>query len=388
MALVLALAASLAGFGSSARADALDDVANWQTECVGYYTVRLPAGGIEYALNAIQTAPGSQTGKVLSAQPVFSDGLGAYQAGQHVDSGGVLGLDEANTAIKISAGATADDLAQIARHANVVQRQSQDELLRKAQLFDEDSMTRKRLLEQRDRVRFFEPFGDGRIQAIHGDSGLVLYALVGGRIVNARRQLNGSPRQTIDTFLGNYQPRADFEWPAGPGVCLPHAFMMNESEPATVGVAMRLLSRPDIVVYLRDAPAAVGRPGEDMRRFLSRARDRGLHFYAAQADARPLDETRPARAIRIDGREGMGVFVAVRRLDELAAGDGGDGEDWAFVAYVPGDPQAPKGASSDLVLRVERFARFSREPMSQAQFRQFVDKLAANIHRRPGAREP
>ena len=348
----------------------------WRAECIGYYTVRLP-GDIEYA---IQRPPLER-----DWNPQFSDGLGVWGTSFRVT------LDdqaEKLAHIEISSEVSRVDLDGLANARNKAQQKSKDESLRKARLFAGDSDDfGKRFLREAEAIRFFEPYFGGQVYAIGKDS-IGIYALLGGRIVHTRLEGMGAPQQTIDAFLKRYHSRAPFQIPQEAGVCLPYAFITAETQPANVGISLRLKDRPDIVIYLRDGKdLSASEPPKSAKAYLSKA----VHnfFYGAKL-ANPLDgDLKPFRDITIDGRQGLGGFALLTR-DKLPGPEAFNNaankdQDWGYLAYVPADANAPPGMSSELVFKVERFGRFAKQPMTEKEFRELVKNLAAGIKRRPGA---
>jgi hypothetical protein len=339
-------------------------------DCLGYYSLQLP-GEVEYAVQ--------QPRFNRDWNPQFGDGLVVWGTEFYVDS-----------RVEISSAATQSDLDALALSKNNEQQKSKDELLRKAKLFDDLPDTQARLQKQAKDIGFFEAFNRQHAYATYGNIGMTLQALVAGRIVTTYRPINGTPEQTIDALLKSYRPRAPFEVPNEPGVCLPYAFMTHEAKPADVGVSIRLTDRPYIVIYLHDQPVDTSEQAPaNAAAFINKAIHPGNSFYASESTA-PLDgRLRSFDKVTIDGRKGVGVFALVTRKRmggaEAVHNEANKDQDWAYIAYVPGDKKAPPGASSDLTFRVERFGRFAKQPMTEKEFRAMVKTVAESIKRRPGA---
>ena len=370
-----AVAASLAiGIASASYAAPVE----WRTECIGYYIVELP-GNIEFA---VQRPPFTR-----SWEPQFTDGLGVWQTRFEVASKGAI---DGSNEIEISSAAAEESLAEAMAQKNRKQQSAKDDYLRKAKLFDDSPNVQKELLDKAGKVLFYKPINDVRTYGMYGDDAVNFDVLVNNRIVSARRKLVGTPRSTIDDFLTNYLPRAPFDLPREPGVCLPYFFMTGEVHQATTGISLRLKDRPDIVIYLHDQP--VDKAQVDVDAFVNKAVQRG-YFYGAKY-TEPMDgNLRPFRSIKIDGREGLGGFARITRnpaqqSNIQIANTANKDQDWGYLAYIPGDKNAPPGTSSDLIFKVERFGRFAKEPMSEKEFRDLVKTLAAGIKRRPGAWVP
>jgi hypothetical protein len=97
----------------------------------------------------------------------------------------------------------------------------------------------------------------------------------------------------------------------------------------------------------------------------------------------------PRHKVTIDGADGLGTFVHVKRDDDPYPSPinnaANDSMDWAYLAYVPGMSGGKPGESFNLEFKVERFGRFAKRPMTERQFRDLVMQIAASIKRRPGA---
>jgi hypothetical protein len=348
----------------------------WRTECVGYQTMQLP-GDIEYA---VQQPPLER-----DWNPKFADGLGVWGTSFRV---GLNSNAERLDKISISTQSDQLALASLANTRNNSQQKFKEDLLRKAKLFDDSPDTQKTLLNGADQVGFYKPFNNGAAFVLREDRGLAVDVLVGDRIVNIGLSLLESPQQTLDAFLKRYHSRPPFQIPQEAGVCLPYAFITGETQPASVGISMRLKDRPDIVIYLRDGKdLSVLEPPKSAKAYLSRAVQ---NFFYGATLANPLDgDLKPFHSITIDGREGLGGFGIVTRQKgsgpEAFNNEANQDKDWAYLAYVPADKKAARGMSSDLVFKVERFGRFAKQPMSEKEFRVLVKTIAASIKRRPGA---
>ena len=392
---VAPLLIAVAGTAGAASARAIPEA--WRTECTGYYTMRLPAQSLEYAAYRIQKVPGSKPGVRLSDRPGLGDGWGAQAVDFYVDGDGASNFSRGgarSTRVKISQLATRERFEAVIVGSNAAIQRGKDDLLWKAKLFNDDDQMRQAFIQQAIDLDFFKPFNSGTVYALQSDVGTGLFAWIDGHIVNVGRKSLATPQETIDTFLRNYRPRAAFEVPAEPGVCLPYAFMAHEIEPASVAMSMQLKERPDIVVYLRDAGRVDTTTDRElqMRKFERTSLRVSDHFAGAVDNPKPLDAVRPFRSITIDGNEGRGIFVTVKRSrngegspEQSINNEANNDEDWGYVAYVPGNPNAPEGMSSDLTFRVERCGRFAKQSMTEKEFRELVKAIASSITRRPGA---
>lgn len=281
---------------------------------------------------------------------------------------------------------------------NAEQQKQKEDLLRQAALFADKEAMGKMLLQQARDLPFFEPVPDRAafwlpslaFGSTTERSGLTdLQILIGGRVVSVTRNSLGTPQQTVDAFLKQYKPREPFEVPTGPGACFPYATVTGEPRPSVVGMSIRLKDRPDIVVYLRDSDVDTSHPESDPREVL--AKEIRLRIPDAK-DAIASNKMRPIHGVTLADQEGVGAYVTIfRHADEGPADPqkkGKPAEDWGYVAYSPGDRSAPLGTSSELVLKVLRYGRYAKQPMTEREFHKLAETIAASIKRRPGAWVP
>jgi hypothetical protein len=354
-----------------------------RTDCVGYYRLQLP-GDIEYAVHQpdpVFAHPNIRYTNVPVERSIFRDVINA----EFEDGLGVWG-----TNVTTTSKTTQAELEILANSRNYEGQKTKDELLAQAEKLDDSPLTKKLLISDAATIRSYKPFNNGTVYALQANETIDILALIGNRIVSGYRDLQGTPQKTIDAFLKARRPREPFEVPNEPGSCLAYQFWPNESEPVGVGVSIRLKDRPDIVIYLRDQPVDKSEQAPaNAQAFINKAIHPGNSFYASESTA-PLDgRLRSLDKVTIDGRKGVGVFALVTRKrmggNEAVHNEANKDQDWAYIAYVPGDKKAPPGASSDLTFRVERFGRFAKQPMTEKEFRALVKTIGDSIKRRPGA---
>ena len=357
-----------------------------RAECLGYQTIEVP-GDIEYATLPPNISPANGAGYR------FDTGAGAWKTYQLVDGEGVFDADESSRSIHASSLNSAAGIQSQLLELNRKRQQQKDILLDHADMLarhsdmDPGGKLRQADLDDAAAFRFYQPYNGGNsLGFINGSGKFNFSTLVGDHVVSASRRLEGTPEQTIANFLKFYRARAPFEIPSEPGVCLPYGFMTGEKKPAYVAVSFRLKNRPDIVVYLSDRDAS-GADSIDPEKFVNEAVQRG-YFYGAKF-TEPLDgRMRPLRSIDVDGRKGLGGMALITR-DVLSEppihNEANKNQDWGYLAYIPGDKNAPPGTSSNLIFKVERFGRFAKTPMTESEFRDLVKSIAQSIKRRPGA---
>ncbi|WP_307602663.1 hypothetical protein [Variovorax boronicumulans] len=357
-----------------------------RTECLGYQTIDVP-GEIEYATLPPNMSPANGGGYG------FDTGVGVWKTYQLVDSEGVFDADESSRSIHTSSLNSAAGLQSQLLELNRKRQQQKDIVLAHADMLarhgdmDPGGKLRQADLDEAAAFRFYQPYNGGNsFGFINGSGKFNFSTLAGDHVVSASRKLEGTPEQTIANFLRFYRARMPFAVPAEPGVCLPYGFMTGEKKPAHVAVSFRLVDRPDIVVYLSDRDAS-SEDSIDSEKFVNEAVQRG-YFYGAKL-TEPLDgRVRPFHSITVDGRQGLGGMALITR--SVLSGppihnETNKNQDWGYLAYIPGDKNAPPGTSSNLIFKVERFGRFAKTPMTESEFRDLVKTIAQSIKRRPGA---
>lgn len=367
-----ALAALFGGATFAAQATRVAEPA-LLTECLGYYTVRIP-GEFEYALTEN-----------------FSGGLGAWGTEIRLD---LMGLQSQEVSISQPAGNV--DLMRRMEARNAQQQREMDELLELAKRIDQraagskeidpDGQERKAQRDQANRISFVKRLSGREGTYFPTKDKIELHAIVNGHILSTTLPPQGTPEQTLDAFLSHYKPRALGEVPNGPGVCVPYGFFVGEQQPATIGLNIRLKEQPDIVVYLMAIDAATSQPWNP-EEYIDRKTEPMSMFYASRG-AVAMNRLRSYQRVSIDGQEGLGAFVNVKRdatLLQPVHNAATDSMDWGFLAYVPGKPGGKPGESFNITFKVERFGRFAKSPMTEKQFRELTQRIAASIKRRPGA---
>ena len=358
-----------------------------RSECVGDFTLQL-GGDIEYALVPAQGL--ASIDSTAMPQTRFSDGLWAQGSRIDVD---VAGLGP----VKLYQSATASrgDLAAIAEALNAPLAHRKQGYLDDARWLDEHPDAAKDMdPDRRERMSLQSKAGKvGQFTAVPGNADTVVgpaesmpqvLSLVGDHIYAAGTSGDGSPAR-LGAILGSLIKQRDaFQVPAGPGLCVPGALVADDRGSGEVAVNLQMKDQPGIVIFFEQSVAA--EPRQSAKEFISAATQPGRTFVGS-VEARPLDHVRPTRALRIDGREGLGAFAQVRREGTLANTASKD-LDWAFIGYVPGQAGLKAGQSYDITLKVERFGRFARQPMTEAEFRDLVERVAQGIAHRPDPAAP
>jgi hypothetical protein len=175
--------------------------------------------------------------------------------------------------------------------------------------------------------------------------------------------------------------RESFSVPSGPGVCLPYSFISDDGKTdRAIAMTYRLVSHPDITVWLEDASAATYK---DLRR-----EQRSLPLYQIAdfwAQYKHYDEklislwTAPGvRPVGLNGITGLASFMKIVR--------GNKSEDFAYLAIVRGIPRAAKD-TPDVRLLVVRDSVKARErnvvPLDEKSFLELAEGVASSVIGRP-----
>ena len=342
-------------------------------ECVGNYTIDV-TGPFEYAL----------TRSSDPADAEFADGLRAWGV-----YAGLRLKDGTEGALLVTQKAADTDLQKLLAFENAEPQRKKNELLDWIKHEDESTThavdpmgdSRKLMAKFADQVVFYVrvPGRDAFVWPKTDTENV--FALANNHILIGRSLVDGDYQARVDDFLAQFRPRATYALPSDGDACIPFFSVAGGHILDSIGVGMRLIDRPDIVVTLQENDAATG--AEDPKKVLIDATQPGRTFVGS-VESKPLDRIRPTHELRIDGREGLGAFAQVRREGALANTADKD-LDWAFIGYVPGAVGGTPGQSYNITFKVERFGRFARQPMTEAEFRALVKSVADSIRRRDGS---
>jgi hypothetical protein len=359
-----------------------------RTECVGYFTIALP-GKYEYALPALHSM----------ATRDFTSNIAGYYTSFGITFDGNDSKDVYGRPLQMSREATLADLQSVLDEDSAERQKKRDEDLKEASWLDANPNFAKdldpngqRRQELRAQASSLTNFGlvPGRSAYLipaAGDASsneLTLKALLRNHLLISEVAPKGSPVETVDAYFRHFSPRAPSEVPQGAGFCIPFMLVTGERYPATSVENFRLIDRPDIVITLTQDDASIWEP-RSPREVVVEGMMSGAQFQQGVRDPppHPLDKVPPhIRPVTIDGHPGLGTFALVKRVPAVANTADHD-NDWGYFAYVPGTPGLKPGESFNLRLRVERFGRYAKQPLTEKEFREMVAQFAASIKRRP-----
>jgi len=184
-------------------------------------------------------------------------------------------------------------------------------------------------------------------------------------------------RAFLESFVKSVRPRAVFELPGGPGVCLPHAFIRDDNvHPRGVAVTYRLRSHPDVAIWLFDANGAGSAGTHDGEA------DTPKHDIATFWNQRYQDREKyrlvATQAIEINGQRGASSVVELTRNDGTL--------DPGFFASVRGEGNKD-GEATDIQLFVIRDARLALakgvKAMDKDEMLKLARAMAESVKTRP-----
>lgn len=339
-------------------------------ECIGHHTVTLP-GAFEYSL-----PPNNRL-----APDHFSDGLRPRDT--HIDVRFDPGFARP---VSVSQKASETTFQSMFADANAASQAKKNELLAWIQRQDADPShavdptgeDRKLFKQRAELVPFYERVPGRSAFVWPGSDRTNVYVLMNDYVVSGQSGVDASPLERADRFASHFEPRAALEAPLSTEACIPSFTIRDGDLLDSIGVNMRMLDRPDIVIYFEEDDAAPG--AQDPKQFLAGAMQPGRTFVDS-VKSEPLNRLKPTHKITIAGRQGLGAFVEVKR-EGTSANLSHHDIDWAFIGYVPGSPGDRPKRSHSVVLKVERFGRFARSPMSEEEFRSLVTGLKEGIRQR------
>lgn len=194
-------------------------------------------------------------------------------------------------------------------------------------------------------------------------------------------------------LLSTFQSRALYKIPNQPGVCFPYGFFADDGKKTrNIGVTMRLIDHPDVEIFFKDSSYPLTAmdtltPKQIIETF--------WEFGNRQVIKQAKMDWHGYRSIKMDNRDGTGLFVTLTRYDhstyhgnesESLGVPADGGTDYGYVAVVKGDPKAKEDTPS-LMMYVIRTAARARakgiEPVSKDDIKAIAESVMASIKRHP-----
>ncbi|BBP02249.1 T6SS immunity protein Tli4 family protein [Sulfuriferula nivalis] len=297
---------------------------DWKTECVGRYQVAVP-GNMEVALTIPE--------KLFKPNDVvneyrFNDGGVASFSGISTEYGGAFVTKPLNKEKYIDLKSEISDQL----------KQRKEELIQQGENKSADSIT----------VQSFNSRFSKNFSWISKSGAMIFVQDNDGRIFEQFGiKENQTGEEIVRAFLTHFHPRALFEIPKQPGVCFPYGFIADDGKaPRNVAVTMRLVDHPDVEVFFKDSSYPLTAvESQTPKQIIETFWEFGNRQVIKQAKM----DWRGYRSIKIDNRDGTGLFVTLTRYDHstyhgdeaMAMGAPADGStDYGYVAVVKGDSKA------------------------------------------------
>lgn len=386
----------------------------WKNECVGYYQMQMP-DNLEVALYPVEdllhpkkqpesdgdiktrqyASPGVTFGETYSMshieaiQAQFSE---FYYDGYELDisSESQVPIDFADYKERVKNDINFS-INVIRQYEEKNFRQFNDPMTPKAE-FD-----RKHGYLIKDYPDAFVDY-DNRGYTIYRSSGKRLYQFwgndekdTGDKSQTAERQVQKSEPEVL-SLLSRFKPRRLYEVPAAQGFCIPYGFIAGDSghEPRNMAVTYRLKDHPDVTIFFQDLGMEPGagfqRPeNESAKDFVLYLWNRKYQLSAAEKEL-----IKPKwRAIKMDGRDGLGTFAKAIYRDVPVYDYNGHVSNrlnytsYGYVAYVQGDHNA-RNLEPDLLLYVMQDSRQARnnKPMDKDEIEKIAEHIIGSVKRR------
>jgi hypothetical protein len=333
-----------------AEAKDIGDIENWKKECVGRYQLSVPED-IEVAMNKP-----SYDGFTDNAR--FTDGQKALFSQMRY-----FGY------LDVIAPAKESDVINL---KNIL---SNNREKAKRELLNSNAEQEKNLGKLMGPITEFSPslFGWDGENYMPG-----LYYFIDNKIYahsltnyedESLRSIN---KKHFSAFLNGFRPRALYELPKQPGVCIPYGFIADDGNaPRDIGVTMRLVDHPDVEIFFRDSSYQLS-PGEHYDA------DKEITFFLDQYSRKQKYIDRGffgAHSVKIDGQKGRGNFFSIARADGSM--------DFGYIASVKGDFSATKDTPAQMLYVIRTAARAKGEPVSTDELKDMAEKILASIKRHP-----
>lgn len=127
-------------------------------------------------------------------------------------------------------------------------------------------------------------------------------------------------------IINNIFARQLFDTPIGQGVCLPYMFIKDDGiQPRNIGIAYRLKSHPDIIVWLEDSDAKnYDMTKEEDRRYNKHVEpEEVINSFWAQYENNTRkvysiwEEPRYYHSVKLAGQKGLATFMQIERYERV-----------------------------------------------------------------------
>ena len=211
-------------------------------------------------------------------------------------------------------------------------------------------------------------------------------------------------KNNFANFSENFRARALYEVPQEKGFCMPYGFVKDDTpKKRSMGTIMRLEEHPDVRILFRDASAVFednyskeenASVEKELRAFWERPDWGGVNYQALGFRKFP--------SVQMGGYKGRSTFVEITRpsytpisecalddeefskAEKKAAGCTPPTQDYGYIAYVKGDPDAKEDTPNLLlyVMQDSKNAPDGKPTIGKDELRKMADTIAASIKRR------
>lgn len=353
---------------------------DWKAECVGYFQISLP-GEVEIGVVRDDPDPSKGSHNLLRrGNQFFADS--AYLGG---------GIRTSTLLPESSFSRVKDEVAKDIEGFN--------------KGIGSDSPI-KILENKSDRHSMFFSFASK-----HGVTGEV-FLYKAGRIYFFRTSEDELPAAEAEAkvksaqthFLQNFRARTLYEVPQEKGFCMPYGFVKDDSpQKRSMGTIMRLKDHPDVRILFRDQSASFDENfkkeenasvEQELRAFWERANWGGVKYQALGFRKFP--------SVQMGGYQGQSTFVEITRptrsskeqcswddeyfskAEKKQAGCLPQTQDYGYIAYVKGDPDAKEDTPNLLlyVMQNSEDAPDGKPTIGKDELKKMADTIAASIKRR------
>ena len=353
---------------------------DWKTECVGYFQISLP-GEVEIGVVRDDPDPSKGSHNLLRrGNQFFADS--AYLDGAIRTS--TLLPESSFSRVKDEAADKMEDLKQRMKTDDSIKIFSYEPVESSVLYFftSKQKVYGSIFIYQAGRIYFFRTSED--------------------ELPAAEAEAKVKSAQTH--FLQNFRARTLYEVPQEKGFCMPYGFVKDDSpQKRSMGTIMRLKDHPDVRILFRDQSASFDENfkkeenasvEQELRAFWERANWGGVKYQALGFRKFP--------SVQMGGYQGQSTFVEITRptrsskeqcswddeyfskAEKKQAGCLPQTQDYGYIAYVKGDPDA-KDDTPNLLLYVmqnSEDAPDGKPTIGKDELKKMADTIAASIKRR------
>ena len=353
---------------------------DWKTECVGYFQISLPG---EVEIGVVRDDPDPSKGRhnlLRRGNQFFADS--AYFGGGIRTS--TLLPESTFSRIKDEKPNEVEKLREMAASSSpfeFLEYKTEEKLITYI-LQDKRGSSAVTFIYQAGRIYFFRTSED--------------------ELPAAEAEAKVKSAQTH--FLQNFRARTLYEVPQEKGFCMPYGFVKDDSpQKRSMGTIMRLKDHPDVRILFRDQSASLMKSysrienatvEQELRTFWEGADWGGVKYQALGFRKFP--------SVQMGGYQGQSTFVEITRptrsskeqcswddeyfskAEKKQAGCLPQTQDYGYIAYVKGDPDA-KDDTPNLLLYVmqnSEDAPDGKPTIGKDELKKMADTIAASIKRR------